>query len=102
MQMQVEAERKKRAAILDSEGIREADINVAEGKRQSTILASGKLLKSVFPCMMFIHCFYFYYLEADQQEQINKAQGEANALLAVAEAKAKGIRLIADALKQTV
>lgn len=43
--MQVEAERKKRAAILDSEGIREADINVAEGKRQATILASGKLLK---------------------------------------------------------
>lgn len=41
MQMQVEAERKKRAAILDSEGVREADINVAEGKRQSTILASG-------------------------------------------------------------
>ena len=48
MQMQVEAERKKRAAILDSEGIREADINVAEGKRQSTILASGKLLESVY------------------------------------------------------
>lgn len=45
MQMQVEAERKKRAAILDSEGIREADINVAEGKRQSTILASGELLQ---------------------------------------------------------
>lgn len=43
-----------------------------------------------------------FILEADQQEQINKAQGEANALLAVAEAKAKGIRLIADALKQTV
>lgn len=41
-------------------------------------------------------------VEADQQEQINRAQGEANALLAVAEAKAKGIRLIADALKQTV
>lgn len=41
MQMQVEAERKKRAAILESEGIREAEINVAEGKRQSRILASG-------------------------------------------------------------
>lgn len=41
MQMQVEAERRKRAAILESEGIREADINVAEGKRQSRILASG-------------------------------------------------------------
>lgn len=41
MQMQVEAERKKRAAILESEGIREAEINVAEGKRLAQILASG-------------------------------------------------------------
>lgn len=30
--MQVEAERKKRAAILESEGARDAAINVAEGK----------------------------------------------------------------------
>lgn len=42
MQMQVEAERKKRAAILESEGVRAADINVAEGKRQARILGSGK------------------------------------------------------------
>lgn len=41
MQMQVEAERKKRAAILESEGIKTAEINVAEGKKQSRILASG-------------------------------------------------------------
>merc|ERR1719244_2540361 len=32
MQMQVEAERKKRAAILESEGIKSAEINIAEGK----------------------------------------------------------------------
>lgn len=43
MQMQVEAERKKRAAILESEGVREAEINVAEGKKRSQVLASGKL-----------------------------------------------------------
>lgn len=42
MQMQVEAERRKRAAILESEGQREADINIAEGKRKSRILASGE------------------------------------------------------------
>ena len=42
MQMQVEAERKKRAAILESEGVREAEINVAEGQRKSRILVSGK------------------------------------------------------------
>lgn len=41
MQMQVEAERKKRAAVLESEGTREAEINIAEGKRLAQILASG-------------------------------------------------------------
>ena len=45
MQMQVEAERKKRAAILESEGIKAAEINIAEGKKQSRILASGKTFK---------------------------------------------------------
>lgn len=44
MQMQVEAERKKRAAILESEGVREAEVNVAEGKRLARILASGAAL----------------------------------------------------------
>ncbi|EFN79510.1 stomatin-like protein 2, mitochondrial [Harpegnathos saltator] len=76
MQMQVEAERKKRAAILESEGIREAEINVAEGKRLARILAS----------------------EAARQEQINKATGEAAAVVAVAEARAKGLQVVANAL----
>ncbi|XP_034835663.1 stomatin-like protein 2, mitochondrial [Maniola hyperantus] len=76
MQMQVEAERRKRAAILESEGVRAADINVAEGKRQARILAS----------------------EAEKQEQINKASGEAQGMLAVAEARARGLRLVAGAL----
>uniref|UniRef100_A0A131XDJ4 Putative prohibitins and stomatins of the pid superfamily protein n=1 Tax=Hyalomma excavatum TaxID=257692 RepID=A0A131XDJ4_9ACAR len=80
MQMQVEAERKKRAAVLESEGIREADINVAEGKRRARILAS----------------------EAEKMELINKAQGEANATLAKAEAKAKALSKIAGSLQQPV
>ncbi|XP_053614283.1 stomatin-like protein 2, mitochondrial isoform X2 [Plodia interpunctella] len=78
MQMQVEAERRKRAAILESEGVRAADINVAEGKRQARILAS----------------------EAEKQEQINKASGEAQGMLAVAEARSRGLKLIAAALAQ--
>lgn len=53
MQMQVEAERKKRARVLESEGIRESEINVAEGKKKAQILAS----------------------EAERMERINKAQG---------------------------
>ncbi|KAJ8954803.1 hypothetical protein NQ318_014915 [Aromia moschata] len=78
MQMQVEAERKKRAAILESEGVREADINVAEGKRKARILAS----------------------EAERQEQINQAAGEAAAILAVAEARSGGLKLVAEALRK--
>lgn len=78
MQMQVEAERRKRATILESEGVREADINVAEGKRQSRILAS----------------------EAQRMEQINHANGEAAAMLAVAEARARGLNIVSKSLMQ--
>ncbi|XP_054468201.1 stomatin-like protein 2, mitochondrial isoform X1 [Anoplopoma fimbria] len=78
MQMQVEAERKKRATVLESEGTREADINVAEGHKQAQILAS----------------------EGQKAEQINKASGEAQAILAKAEAKAKAISMLSAALTE--
>lgn len=78
MQMQVEAERKKRAAILESEGMREASINKAEGEKKSKILVS----------------------EANQLEQINKARGEADAITKLATAKAESIRLIAQAIAE--
>ena len=78
MQMQVEAERRKRAAVLESEGIREADINVAEGKKQARILAS----------------------EAEQQEEINKADGKARALIALANARAVGLKVVSEQLGQ--
>eukprot|EP00475_Leptophrys_vorax_P039136 TRINITY_DN700_c0_g1_i1.p1 TRINITY_DN700_c0_g1~~TRINITY_DN700_c0_g1_i1.p1 ORF type:complete len:199 (-),score=69.39 TRINITY_DN700_c0_g1_i1:117-713(-) len=38
MDMQAEAERKKRAMILDSEGVRQAAVNRAEGEKLSAIL----------------------------------------------------------------
>ncbi|XP_051283433.1 stomatin-like protein 2, mitochondrial [Dicentrarchus labrax] len=78
MQMQVEAERKKRATVLESEGAREAAINVAEGCKQAQILAS----------------------EGQKAEQINKASGEAQAVIAKAEAKSKAIRLLSEALAE--
>nr|XP_060617146.1 stomatin-like protein 2, mitochondrial [Anolis sagrei ordinatus] len=78
MQMQVEAERRKRATVLESEGTRESAINVAEGQKQAQILAS----------------------EAEKAEQINQAAGEASAILAKAKAKAEAIRLLAAALTQ--
>ncbi|TRY67609.1 hypothetical protein TCAL_11140 [Tigriopus californicus] len=76
MQMQVEAERKKRAAILESEGIKAAEINVAEGKKQSRILSS----------------------EAEKQELINAAHGAAEAVVAAGRARAESIALVAEAL----
>jgi regulator of protease activity HflC (stomatin/prohibitin superfamily) len=43
-----------------------------------------------------------YILEAERQEQINKASGEAQAMLAIAEARAKGLDLVARPLKTKV
>jgi regulator of protease activity HflC (stomatin/prohibitin superfamily) len=40
MEMQAEAERRKRAEILQSEGDRQSEVNLAQGKRQSAILAA--------------------------------------------------------------
>lgn len=42
MELEVEAERNKRAKILQSEGNRDADINISEGRKAARILASGK------------------------------------------------------------
>ncbi|XVF58343.1 hypothetical protein PTKIN_Ptkin07bG0058600 [Pterospermum kingtungense] len=73
MDLQAEADRKKRAWILKSEGERQATINIAEGKRSSVILES----------------------EAEKISQINRASGEAEAIIANAQATAKGIRDVA-------
>ena len=78
MQLQASAERHKRAAILKSEGEREAEINVAQGKRTAQILAS----------------------EGEMQEKINKANGEAAAIIAKATATGKGIREVAESISQ--
>lgn len=78
MELQVAAERQKRAEILQSEGQRQSKINMAEGSKQEIVLNS----------------------EAALTDQVNRAKGEAEAILAVAEATAKGIELIAKAIAQ--
>ncbi|KAK9836067.1 hypothetical protein WJX84_001705, partial [Apatococcus fuscideae] len=77
MELQAEAERRKRAQILESEGDRQSKINVAEGDKAQVILAS----------------------EAAQQDAVNRAQGEASAILARAEATAKGLKNVSEAIK---
>ncbi len=76
MEKQMRAEREKRAVILESEGVRDAEINRAEGQKQKIIKES----------------------EANRQQQINEAEGEAAAIEAVATATAEGLRQVASAL----
>ncbi len=78
MELQMAADRQKRATILQSEGERQSHINVAEGTKQQVVLAS----------------------EGAMTDQINRAKGEAEALLAVADATAKSIELIAAAIQK--
>ncbi|KAJ7557264.1 hypothetical protein O6H91_05G119500 [Diphasiastrum complanatum] len=77
MEMQAEAERRRRAQVLESEGERQANINIADGKKTSVILES----------------------EAAMMDQVNRARGEAEAILRKAEATAKGIKQLSDAIK---
>lgn len=76
MELQVAAERQKRAEILQSEGQRQSKINMAEGQKQEVVLNS----------------------EGALTDQVNRAKGEAEAIIAVAEATAKGIEMIARAI----
>src|SRR5699024_4106565 len=75
---EMNAERNKRALILESEAQRQSAITIAEGKKQAAILEA----------------------EADREAQIRRAAGEAQAIKEVAEAKAKEIQMVYDAMKK--
>jgi regulator of protease activity HflC (stomatin/prohibitin superfamily) len=74
MEMQMSAERKKRAAILTSEGEREAAVNSARGRAEALILQSEAEQKSVLLAA-----------EAQRQQQILQAQGIAASTAVLAE-----------------
>jgi regulator of protease activity HflC (stomatin/prohibitin superfamily) len=75
MELQITAEREKRAMIFKSEGQRQQQINTSEGQRQQEInLADGR-----------------------KQAEVLRAEGEARAIALVAEATADAIRAIATA-----
>ncbi len=78
MEKQMRAEREKRAVIAESEGEKQAKINVAEGDKQELIARS----------------------EGEKQKRINEADGRAAEIEKVAEATAKGIREIALAINE--
>ncbi len=78
LEKQMRAEREKRATIAESEGERQAKINVAEGTKQEAIKNS----------------------EGEKMKRINEAEGRAQEIELVAAATAAGIRKIADAIEQ--
>jgi regulator of protease activity HflC (stomatin/prohibitin superfamily) len=78
MELQVAAERQKRAQILDSEGNRQAQINHAEGEKAMVVLNS----------------------EASYIDQVNRAKGESEAIELVAAATAKSIELVANSFSK--
>jgi regulator of protease activity HflC (stomatin/prohibitin superfamily) len=78
MELQVAAERQKRARILESEGHRQAQINISEGEKAQVVLTS----------------------EAAYIDQVNRAKGEAEALICVADATAKSIDIVGSSIKK--
>ena len=76
MEKQMNAERNKRALILQAEGERQSAITLAEGKKEAAILEA----------------------EADRESRIRKAAGEAEAIKKVAEAKAEEIHMVYEAM----
>jgi len=76
MELQMTAERHKRAQILESEGKKTSQINLAEADKQETVLGS----------------------EASMLDQINRAKGEADAILSIADATAKGLVTVGEAI----
>ncbi len=90
MEKQMNAERSKRAQILEAEGKRQAEITLAEGKKASAILEA----------------------EADKEASIRRAEGlrestvlqasgNADAIRKVADAKAEEIKLVYTAIMET-
>jgi len=76
MEKQMNAERNKRASILQAEGERQAAVLKAQGEKEAEILQA----------------------EADKEAKIRRAAGEAEAIRKVAEAKADEVKLVYGAM----
>lgn len=79
MEKQMRAVREKRATIAESEGQKQAQINVADGEKQELIAKS----------------------EGEMQKRINEAKGKASEIESIAMATALGIREIANAIGES-
>ncbi|MBC3185544.1 SPFH/Band 7/PHB domain protein [Corynebacterium sp. zg-331] len=88
MEMQMKADREKRATILSAEGQRESDIKTAEGEKQARILAAeGEKHAAILAA------------EADRQAEILRAEGRRAARYLEAQGEARAIQKINAAIK---
>ena len=88
MELQMSAERKKRAAILTSEGERESAVNSAKGKAEAQVLEAEARQKAAI-------------LEAEGQQKtiVLKAQAERQQQVLKAQATAEALQIIGKALE---
>ncbi len=88
MELQMSAERRKRAAILTSEGDREAQVNSARGNADAQVLAAEAKKQAVI-----------LDAEAQQQSILLKAEAERQSKLLRARAVAESMQLLANTLE---
>ncbi len=88
MELQMAAERRKRAAILTSEGEREAAVNSAHGKADARVLEAEAHQKAVI-----------LQAEAEQKAVVLKAQADRQSQVLKAQATAEAIQIVNQALK---
>ncbi|MGH2866235.1 MAG: SPFH domain-containing protein, partial [Solirubrobacteraceae bacterium] len=88
MEKQMRAERDRRAAILNAEGVKQSQILTAEGQKQAAVLgAEGQKQAAILAA------------EAERQSRILRAQGERAARYLQAQGQAKAIEKVFAAIK---
>ncbi len=88
MEKQMNAERNKRASILEAEGQKQSAITIAEGQKESSILQADAEKEA-----------NIRRAEGVKQAKILEAAGEAEAIRSIAEAKAKEVEVVYGAIK---
>lgn len=90
MEKQMNAERNKRASILEAEGQKQAAITIAEGQKESSILQADAEKEA-----------NIRRAEGVKQARILEAYGEAEAIRSISDAKAKEIEVVYGAIKNS-
>lgn len=85
MELQMAAERRKRAAVLTSEGERESVVNAAQGQAEAELLAAEARKKSTILAAEAEQKTIVLKAQADRQEQVLRAQATAEAIQVLAQ-----------------